>query len=124
MLKQQYILGIGFETALEFAKRGGRVILACRNETAAEKARVEIVNRTNNPNVIVKLIDLGSLKSVRNFAEDINRNEEKLHILVNNAGAGILGNNFTEDGLLIGMQVNYFSSFLLTHLLLGNFYVK
>lgn len=69
--------------------------------------------------MIYKLIDLSSFKSVRQFAADINAIEERLDILVNNAGAGGLGDNLTEDGLPIVMQINYFSHFLLTNLLLG-----
>ena len=34
--------GMGKETALELAKRGARVILACRNTEAGEAARQEI----------------------------------------------------------------------------------
>ena len=34
--------GMGKETALELAKRGARVILACRNGEAGEAARQEI----------------------------------------------------------------------------------
>lgn len=98
--------------------RGARVILACRNEKAAREAQNRIIKETNNPNVIVKIINLLSLKSVRNFAVDFNATEERLDILVNNAGAGILGDNYTEDNLQITMQVNHFSPFLLTILLL------
>lgn len=112
-------LGIGFITALDFAKRGARVILACRNLKAGEEARDNIVNQTNNNNVVVKHLDFKSLKSVQNFANDIVKTNEKIHILVNNAGAGALGKHVTEDNMEILMQVNYFGSFLLTCLLLG-----
>lgn len=110
--------GIGYVTALDFASRGARVILACRNENKAKDAQLRIIKETKNPNVIYKLIDMTSLESVRAFAKDINETEERIDILVNNAGAGGLGNHNTDDGLQITMQVNHISSFLLTHLLL------
>lgn len=69
--------------------------------------------------MVYKLVDLASFKSVRQFAADINATEKHLDILVNNAGAGALGDKLTEDGLPIVIQVNYFSHFLLTNLLLG-----
>lgn len=104
---------------MDFAKRGAKVILACRDENKAKEAVNKIKNQTHNSDVLYKLVDLSSFKSVRQFAEDINANEERLDILVNNAGAGGLGDKITEDGLPIVMQINYFSHFLLTNLLLG-----
>lgn len=111
--------GVGYETAKEFAKRGARVILACRNKEKAEEAQKNIIKETDNTNVIVKIVDFSSLESVRAFAKDVNATEERLDILVNNAGAAGLGEHITKDGLELVMQINYFSSFLLTILLIG-----
>lgn len=112
-------IGIGYETAKEFAKRGARVILACRNKEKAEEAQRNIIKESDNTNVIVKIVDFSSLNSIRALADDINVTEERLDILVNNAGATNLGKDLTEDGLNSTMQVNYFGSFLLTILLIG-----
>ena len=101
------------------AKRGARVILACRNEQNAKDAQNKIINATNNENVVYKLLDLTSFKSVRKFAQDINASENRLDILVNNAGAAGFGDKKTEDGIQITIQINHVSPFLLTHLLLG-----
>lgn len=78
--------GIGKETALDFAKRGARVILACRDARRANEAADEIRAKSGNGNVVVELVDLSSLDSVRQFAARINNNEERVDILVNNAG--------------------------------------
>ena len=54
-----------------------------------EKAKAAadlITNVTGSKDVTIKHLDLASLKSVRSFAEDINKNENKLDILINNAG--------------------------------------
>jgi retinol dehydrogenase-11 len=111
-------IGIGFYTALDFAKRGARVILACRDYKKGESAREEIIKRTDNPNVFLKIVDMSSFESVRAFAQEINKTEDRLDILVNNAGMAIVDDEKTKDGLLMAMQVNYFSLFLLTNLLL------
>ena len=71
------------------------------------------------PRIAIYHLDLSSLDSVRNFVKEVTEKEEQIDILVNNAGATGLGNKKTADGLLIGMQVNYFAPFLLTCLLLG-----
>lgn len=111
--------GTGFATALEFAKRGAKVILVCRDRKKGETARKRIIEETNNENVSLKLADFLSLTEVRRLAKEINEEEEKLHILVNNAGVANMTKTFTEDGLQPMMQANYFAAFLLTNLLLS-----
>ncbi|KAK4018103.1 hypothetical protein OUZ56_000171 [Daphnia magna] len=111
--------GIGKETALDLASRGGRIILACRDLKKSSVAKDDIVQKSGNCNVLVKKLDLASLASVRQFAEDILKNEPKLHILINNAGCGGTKQQYTQDGLENQMQSNHFGHFLLTNLLLG-----
>ena len=113
--------GIGKETALDLAKRGARVIMACRNLHKAEKALKEIVQKSGNKNIVAKRLDLASLKSVREFAEDVNKNEARLDVLINNAGLLFMNDKTiirTEDGFETHMGVNHLGHFLLTNLLL------
>lgn len=78
--------GIGYEVALDLAKRGARVILACRDLINGKKAMLDIRKKTNNHNVFVERIDLASLDSVSEFAMRVLNREDKINILVNNAG--------------------------------------
>lgn len=107
--------GIGYETALHLASRGCRVIIADVADSEASKKR--IAEETGNCNIVCKKFDLSSLKSIREFAEDITKSESRLDILINNAGAAGFVDTYTDDGMLKGMQINHFGSFLLTHLL-------
>ena len=50
--------------------------MACRNMTACEKARSEIVENTFNKNVHCRHLDLASLKSVRDFAAEVKKGRE------------------------------------------------
>lgn len=109
--------GIGYETAKDLARRGAKVILACRNEKLGNEAREKIVKYTKNDNVVFMKLDLSSLDSIRSFVRDFLKSEAKLDVLVNNAGAASLGNKYTKDGIVNEMQVNYFGPFLLTVLL-------
>jgi NAD(P)-dependent dehydrogenase (short-subunit alcohol dehydrogenase family) len=79
----------------------------------------EIIAQTGNTKVEVQHLDLSSLASVRKFATNIINTEPHLNVLINNAGATRVGQKLTEDGLLLGMQVNHFGPFLLTSLLVG-----
>ncbi|CAG9773774.1 unnamed protein product [Ceutorhynchus assimilis] len=101
-----FLLGIGYETAADFAKRGARVILACRNAARGKEAEENLIRVTDNKNIVFKQLDLASFQSVRAFADDIRKNEERQ------------GNKMSEDGLILPMQDNYFGHFLLTNLLL------
>lgn len=111
--------GIGYETALNLAKRGARVIITSEDEEDLPRARDKIVYESGNKNVVVKFLDLRSFEIIRNFAKDILNTEERLDILVNNAGIGACPRKKTQDGLILGLQINYFGPFLLTNLLLG-----
>ncbi|XP_064098375.1 retinol dehydrogenase 13-like isoform X1 [Macrobrachium nipponense] len=111
--------GIGKEAAREFASRGARVILACRNLIKARKVAAEIIGHTGNKDVFVEYLDTSNLDSVRLFCRQILRNEEHLHILVNNAGiVGPQAKQVTKDGLELTMATNHYGHFLLTNLLL------
>ncbi|CAH0407413.1 unnamed protein product [Chilo suppressalis] len=109
--------GLGLETAKDLANRGARVILACRSVAKANAAVEKITKETGNTDVHFRQLDLTSLRSVREFCAKIVKTEKRLDVLINNAGAGGLGNHVTSDGIHVGMQVNYFAPFLLTCLL-------
>ncbi|XP_044163025.1 retinol dehydrogenase 12-like [Acropora millepora] len=111
--------GIGKETALDFAKRGAKVILACRDEAKANQAAKDIIAETGSDKlVLVRVVDLSSFESVRAFAKLVNETEERLDILVNNAGLFGSHPSPSKDDYEMIMQVNYVSHFLLTLLLM------
>ncbi|XP_023712469.1 retinol dehydrogenase 12 isoform X2 [Cryptotermes secundus] len=114
--------GIGKFTALDFVRRGARVIIACRDLKKAEQAAADIRNETRNVegagHVVVVTLDLASLASVRQCCQNLLRSETYIHILVNNAGVCYSPRAFTEDGFEIHMGVNHLGHFLFTCLLL------
>ncbi|KAK6296061.1 hypothetical protein J4Q44_G00337740 [Coregonus suidteri] len=89
--------GIGKMTALDLSRRGARVILACRSKPRAEAALADIKRESGSNEVVFMQLDLGSLKSVRSFAENILKTEPRFDLLINNAGIYMPGT--TEDGL-------------------------
>lgn len=101
--------GIGIETARYLAKLGARVIMACRNLETAEKVKDEIVAETSNQNVVVRKLDLSSLQSVREFAAKINATEERLDVLIHNAGyANTFKKAVSADGIEMTMATNHY----------------
>lgn len=111
-------VGLGYETALELAKKHIHVIMACRNIKKAQKAKEKIIKIFPTASLDIMVLDLNSLKSVRNFAEEFKQKHHQLDLLINNAGIMIPPFAKTEEGFESQMGVNYFSHFLLSGLLL------
>jgi retinol dehydrogenase 12 len=109
--------GLGKFTAVELAKRGGKIYLACRNEEKAMTAMNEIKSISGNDNIHFLKLDLASLASVREFSKKFHQLETRLDVLVNNGGL-LSPKARTQDGFEMNMGVNHLGHFLLTNLLL------
>lgn len=113
--------GIGFETAVELAKREAYVVLVCRNEQKGLKAKDEIIRRTGNTGVELIIADLAWQKDIRRAALDFLSKFDKLDVLINNAGIIPPSRRQTSaDDIELGLAVNHLAPFLLTHLLMDS----
>ncbi len=110
--------GIGLATALELARRGGRVHVACRSAERGRDAVAQLDAAAGGAVTANFLpLDLADLTSVRACAEQFLARDEPLHGLINNAGiAGRPG--LTRDGFEHQFGVNHLGHFLLTTSLL------
>ena len=111
--------GLGRELALRFGARGDHVIVHGRNEERGAEV-VDAINAAGPGNARFYRADFASLAQVRAFAETLLADYDRLDILINNAGFGSSPNErlLTEDGHEYRFQVNYLSTFLLTHMLM------
>lgn len=104
--------GIGRVTARELARRGHRVILACRSEERTRPVVDEIATETGNSAVEFLPLDLADLDSVRAAAQTLLDRGDPLQLVVANAGlAGRRG--LTEQGFELAFGVNHLGHFLL-----------
>jgi NAD(P)-dependent dehydrogenase (short-subunit alcohol dehydrogenase family) len=110
--------GIGFEAARVFARQRADVILACRSLDRGQGAKTRILAESPGARIELLALDLGSLASVRQFAERVNASRSKLDVLVNNAGIMAIPRTLTEDGFEMQLGVNHFGHFALTGRLL------
>lgn len=110
--------GIGKETAIDLSKRGARIIMACRDPERGQAAVKEVIESSGNEEVVYMKLDLADSKSIREFAEAVNKDEPKLNILLNNAGVMVCPYGKTADGFEMQIGVNHMGHFLLTYLLL------
>jgi len=110
--------GIGKETARVMSKAGATVFLPCRDQKKADEAAEEVKNLSKNDKVFGMVLDLTSLESIRNFANEFNSKNIPLHILFNNAGVMATPYSKTKDGFEFQFGINHLGHFLLTNLLL------
>ncbi|MFH8799701.1 oxidoreductase [Streptomyces sp. NPDC017936] len=108
--------GLGYVTARELARKGARVVLACRSETRGRAAVDRLLREVPDAEVELRALDLGDLSSVREFAAALP--QERLDLLVNNAGVMALPYGTTADGFETQFGVNHLGHFALTGLLL------
>lgn len=110
--------GLGYEATRAFARKGAHVVMACRSMGRAEDAKRRIRSEGPRGSLEVSKLDLGSLASIREFAEDFEADHEDLHVLCNNAGVMALPRRETEDGFEMQFGINHLGHFALTgHLL-------
>jgi NAD(P)-dependent dehydrogenase (short-subunit alcohol dehydrogenase family) len=111
--------GLGYETALALVRAGANTIIAGRNAQKGEDAAARISAELPSARVRFELLDLASLASVAAFAARLAGGEEKLDILINNAGVMVPPRREeTKDGFELQFGTNYLGHFALTQQLL------
>lgn len=110
--------GIGKEVVRGLARRGAKVVMACRDMEKCEITRSEIVIDTRNKYIYCRKCDLASQKSIREFVDQFKKEFDNLHILINNAGVMRCPKSYTKEGIEMQLGVNHMGHFLLTNLLL------
>jgi NAD(P)-dependent dehydrogenase (short-subunit alcohol dehydrogenase family) len=107
--------GIGFQVALELARHGAQVLLACRDTGRGTRARDQIAGLVAGAAVELVALDLADLDSVERLAGQITA----LDLLVNNAGVmAVPRRQVTAQGFELQFGVNHLGHFALTGRLL------
>ena len=112
--------GLGRELAIRLGGAGYHVIVHGRNAERGQEVVKEITSREGSASMITA--DLGSMAQVRNLADQVINDYDRLNLLVNNAGIGRGANvklrEKSEEGYELRFAVNYLSHFYLTRTLL------
>ncbi|MEJ5976210.1 SDR family NAD(P)-dependent oxidoreductase [Novosphingobium sp. PS1R-30] len=107
--------GLGYEVALALSRAGGRVILAGRNAKTGAGAVAAIAAAAPGADVAFEVLDLASLRSVRDFAARLRGSEQAVDRLINNAGVMSPPRlELTSEGHEVQFGVNYLAHFALT----------
>lgn len=93
-LREQVILitgatdGLGKAVALQLARTGATLLLHGHDEARGQQTLEEIRAKTGNTRLQWYRADFAALSQVRALAERLAREQERLNVLVNNAGIG------------------------------------
>ncbi|KAI8054561.1 hypothetical protein BDF22DRAFT_619020 [Syncephalis plumigaleata] len=118
--------GIGYHIALQLAKQGCRVYVACRNQeralAAIENIKSDIKTSKSGGNTQPDLkflaLNLNNLAQVDRAAKEMLAAEPRIHILINNAGVMALPYTQTDDHIESQFGVNHIGPTLFTQRLL------
>ncbi|MFF2778616.1 oxidoreductase [Streptomyces sp. NPDC058052] len=111
--------GLGLATTRALALRGGRVVLAVRDEEKGHRTAAGLAAEGIAPDLLtVRRIDLADLDSVRAFAEGLRADHPRLDVLVNNAGVMGPPRTLSAQGHELQFAANHLGHFALTGLLL------
>jgi NAD(P)-dependent dehydrogenase (short-subunit alcohol dehydrogenase family) len=111
--------GIGYCASLVLARKGARILLACRDRERGQDALERLQSDSPGIEAEVVLLDLASLDSVRSVAADLVARKEPLHLLINNAGVYSPPRRLeTADGFELQFGTNVLGHFALTGLLM------
>ncbi|MFB7473831.1 oxidoreductase [Kitasatospora sp. NPDC056184] len=114
--------GLGLATARALAERGGRVVLAVRDEERGRSAAARIAATLPDPGAAdrleVRRLDLADLDTVWTFADRLSADHPRLDVLVNNAGVFAPPRALSPQGHELQFAVNHLGHFALTGLLL------
>jgi NAD(P)-dependent dehydrogenase (short-subunit alcohol dehydrogenase family) len=105
--------GLGYHISRALAMKGARVIMACRNLEKGAEALRKMVSEEPPAEPVLRKLDLSDLTSVRQFAEGL-QSENRIDLLINNAGLMAIPLQRTREGFEMQFGVNHLGHFALT----------
>jgi len=108
--------GLGFAIAVEVARRGAKVIMACRSGIPGKGEKVKRLSRSDDIHMLH--VDFTDLPSIHRLVASIRDQFGKIDILICNAGIVPKKSRKTSQGLEEMFMVNYLSKFIYVNLLL------
>jgi len=109
--------GLGYGLAVEFAKRGARVIMAGRSKIP--EAGEQVKKESASEKVEILYLDLSKLETIHQFVQLLAKREIKIDICIFNAATALPGSRQTASGQDEMFLVNYLSNVILSQLLLS-----
>jgi NAD(P)-dependent dehydrogenase (short-subunit alcohol dehydrogenase family) len=109
--------GIGEVAADRLAAKGARIVFIARDKARGEETLKHLRAIAPQADHAVHYADLSRLRDMKRIAGEIAAVEQKIDVLINNAGAMFNARRVTEDGLEMTFATNHMSYFVLSNLL-------
>jgi len=109
--------GLGFALAVQAAKRGAKVIMACRSQIPEAGEKVKKLSGSDN--VEMRYIDMSKIDVIHQFVDKLIEDKITLDVTFLNAASAASRSRITESGQDELFLVNYFSNFIFANLLLS-----
>jgi 3-oxoacyl-[acyl-carrier protein] reductase len=77
--------GIGYATALAFAREGARIAICARDKDAIEKA-AEKIHKETNTDVLAAAVDLTQAAAIQGWIESVSKQFKTIHVCITNVG--------------------------------------
>src|SRR5678816_707701 len=99
-------------------RTGMELVLVARDRARMEALAAELRKRSPGARVGVLAGDLSRMSEVRRIAREFQATHDRLHVLLNNAGALFARRELTPEGLERTLALNHLAYFVLTEELL------
>lgn len=109
--------GLGFAIAVDLARRGAKVIMACRRDIPGAGEKVKLLSGSEL--IEMRYLDLSKIDTINDFVLKLAEDGIRLDIIILNAGVALPESRKTDSGLEEMFLVNYLSNFILVNSLLG-----
>ncbi len=113
--------GIGKAAAIQLARLGQKVIIACRSKERGEAAHLEIKEESGSDTVELMVVDMSVQKSIRDMAQIFREKYATLNVLIHNAAIFDITQKkaeYTSEGVETIWATNHLGPVLLTELLM------
>jgi len=108
--------GLGFALAVEFARRGGHVIMACRS--GIPEAGEKVKQLSGSDRVEMRFLDLNRIGTIHQLVRSLAGDGIRIDVCILNAAVALPGSRKSPSGQDEMFQVNYLSNVILTTALL------
>ena len=110
--------GLGKESARALGLAGATVIITARSEEKGQAAVAQLTELVPDGDFSFEVMELGSLDSVRAFADRFLASRDRLDVLLANAGIMAVPYGKTDDGFELQFGTNHLGHFVLVNRLL------
>lgn len=109
--------GIGEVAAIRLAEKGARIVFTARDKKRADDTMAKLRRANPRADHALHMADLSTLVEMKRIGAELAR-EQKIDVLVNNAGALFNKRQETADRLEMTFALNHMAYFVITNLLL------